>query len=157
MAYVTSPAFVGLSTGPLTNWMYPDPQPVVSPWACPLPSEKYPIPFVSPYLDWLAWLGLTSLASALRASSAAATTTTTTPEQAYKTTAAALRAAAVVVDACSGVVSIVVAAADETSHAEARLAKPSHASQSGGGLTNGIGYICDQAQGGPDHKTSNIR
>ena len=47
-----------------------------------------------------------------------------------------------VVDACSGVVAVVVAAADETNHAEARLAKPS---QSREGLTNGIGYfvICD--------------
>ena len=44
-----------------------------------------------------------------------------------------------VVDACSGV----VAAADETSHAEARRAKPSQASQSRDRLTNGIGYICD--------------
>ena len=77
---------------PFTNWMYPVPQPVVrSPWACALPSEKYPIPFVSPSLDWLAWLGLASLASAWLVSSAAATTTATTPEQAYKTTAAALR------------------------------------------------------------------
>ena len=45
---------------------------------------------------------------------------------------------------------VVVAAADETSHAEARLAKPSQASQSREGLTNGIGYFCDgrgQAQG----------
>ena len=74
----------------------------------------YPIPFVSPSLDWLAWLGLASLASAWLVSSAAATTTATTPEQAYKTTAAALRAAAVVVDACSGVVAVVVAADDET-------------------------------------------
>ena len=43
-----------------------------------------------------------------------------------------------------------MAAADETSHAEARLAKPSQASQSREGLTNGIGYFCDgrgQAQG----------
>ena len=58
--------------------------------------------------------------------------------------------AAVVVDACSEVVAVVVAAADETSHAEARLAKPSQASQSREGLTNGIGYFCDgrgQAQG----------
>ena len=136
--------------------MHPVPQPVVSPWACPLPSEKYAIPSVSPSLDWLAWLGLASLASAWLVSSAAATTTATTPEQAYKTTAAALRAAAVVVDACSGVVAVVVAAADETSHAEARLAKPSQASQSREGLTNGIGYFCDQAQGVLDHKTSNI-
>ena len=45
---------------------------------------------------------------------------------------------------------VVVAAADETSHAEARLAKPSQASQSREGLTNRIGYFCDgrgQAQG----------
>ena len=55
------------------------------------------------------------------------------------------RAAAVVLYACSGVVAVVVAAADETSHAEARLAKPSQASQSREGLTNGIGYFCDQA------------
>ena len=55
-----------------------------------------------------------------------------------------------VVDACSGVVAVVVAAADETSHAEARLAKPSQASQSREGLTNGIGYIFDQAEGVPD-------
>ena len=80
-------------------------------------------------LDWLAWLGLAGLDSAWLVSSAAATATT--PEQAYITIgaalrAAALRAAAMVVDACSGV----VAAADETSHAEARLAKPSQASQS---------------------------
>ena len=43
-----------------------------------------------------------------------------------------------------------MAAADETSHAEARLAKPSQASQSREGLTNGIGYFCDgngQAKG----------
>ena len=66
-------------------------------------------------------------------------------------TVAALRAAAVFLDACSGVVAVVVAAADETSHAEARLAKPSQASQSREGLTNGIGYICHQAQGVPDH------
>ena len=70
---------------------------------------------------------------------------------------AALRAATVAVDACSGVVAVVVAAANETSHAEARLAKPSQASKSREALTNGIGYICDQAQGVPDHKTSNIR
>ena len=66
------------------------------------------------------------------------------------TIGAALRAAAMVVYACSGVVAVVVAAADETSHAEARLAKPSQASQSREGLTNGIGYFCDgrgQAQG----------
>ena len=43
-----------------------------------------------------------------------------------------------------------MAAADETSHAEARLAKPSQASQSREGLTNGIGYFSNgrgQAQG----------
>ena len=58
--------------------------------------------------------------------------------------AAALRAAAMVVDAaCSGVVAVLVAAADETSHAEARRAKPSQASQSRDRLTNGIGYICE--------------
>ena len=44
----------------------------------------------------------------------------TTPEQAYKAIGAALRAAPMVVDACSGVVAVLVAAADETSHAEAR-------------------------------------
>ena len=75
-------------------------------------------------LDWLAWLGLARLASAWLVSSAAATT----PEQAYITIGAALRAAPMVVDACSGVVAVVVAAADETSHAEARRAKPSQAS-----------------------------
>ena len=85
--------------------------------------------------------GLAWLASEWLVSSAAPTVTATTPEQAYKTTVAALRAAAVVVDACSGVEAVVVAAADETSHAEARLAKPSQASQSREGLTNGIGYI----------------
>ena len=100
-----------------------------------LTSQLYPIPSVSRSLDWLAWLGLARLASAWLVSSAAATT----PEQAYITIGAALRAAAMVVDACSGV----VAAADETSHAEARRAKPSQASQSRDRLTNGIGYICD--------------
>ena len=49
-----------------------------------------------------------------------------------------------VVDACFGVVAVVVAAADETSHAEARRAKPSQASQSREGLTNGIGYLPDK-------------
>ena len=98
---------------------------------------------MSPSLDWLAWLGLARLASAWFVSSAAATTTATTPEQAYITIDAALRAAAMVVDTCSGVVAVVVAAADETSHAEARRAKPSQASQSRDRLTNGIGYICD--------------
>ena len=112
---------------------------------------------MSPSLDWLAWLGLASLASAWLVSSAAAITTATTWEEANTTTVAALRAAAVVVAASSGVVALVVAAADETRHAEARLAKPSQASQSREGLTNESGYICDQAQGVPDHKTSTIR
>ena len=76
-----SPPLVGLSSGPLTNWMYPVPQPVVSPRAWPLPSEKYPISLVSHSLDWLAWLGSASLASAWLVSTAAATTTATTPEQ----------------------------------------------------------------------------
>ena len=107
-------------------------------------SQKYPKPFVSPSLAWLAWLDLASLASAWLVSSAAATTTATTPEQAYITIGAALRAAAMVVDACSGVVAVVVAAADETSHAEARRAKPSQASQSREGLTNGFGYLRDE-------------
>ena len=44
----------------------------------------------------------------------------------------------------SGVVAVLVAAADETSHAEARRAKPSQASQSREALTNGIGYLPDQ-------------
>ena len=57
--------------------------------------------------------------------------------------AAARSAASIVIYACSGVVAVVVAAADETSHAEARRAKPSQASQSRDRLTNGIGYICD--------------
>ena len=63
----------------------------------------------------------------------------------YITIGATRSAAAMVVDACSGVLAVVVAAANETSHAEARLAKPSQASQSREGLTNGIGYfvICD--------------
>ena len=55
------------------------------------------------------------------------------------------------------VVAVVVAAADETSHAEARRAKPSQASQSREGLTNGIGYFCDQASGVIDPKNSNIK
>ena len=46
-------------------------------------------------------------------------------------------------DACSGIVAIVVSAADEKSHAEARRAKPSQASQSREGLTNRIGYLPD--------------
>ena len=81
-------------------------------------------------LDWLAWLGLARLASALLVSSAAATRTATTPEQAYITIVAALRAAAMVGDACSGVAAVLVAAADETSHAEARRAKPSQVRKS---------------------------
>ena len=95
-------------------------------------SWRYPKPCVSTSLDWLAWVGLARLASAWLVSSAAVTTTAATPEQACKATAAALHAAAVV-DAYS--------AAEETSHAEARLAKPSQASQSREGLTNGIGYF----------------
>ena len=91
-------------------------------------SQTYPIPFVSRSLDCLAWLGLARLASAWLVSSAAATRTVTTPQQAYQTIGAALCAAAMVVDACSGVVAVLVAAADETSHAEARPAKPSEAS-----------------------------
>ena len=54
----------------------------------------------------------------------------TTLEHAYKAIVTVVRAAAVVVDACYGVVAVVVAAADETSRAEARLAEPSQASQS---------------------------
>ena len=84
-----SPPLVGRSTDPVTNQMYPVPEPVVSPWACPLPSQKYPIPFVSSSLYCLAWLGLASLASAWLVWSAAATTTATTTEQAYKMTVAA--------------------------------------------------------------------
>ena len=53
------------------------------------------------------------------------------------------RSTAVDLYACSGVVAVVVATADETSHAEARLAKPSQASQSREGLINGSGYFCD--------------
>ena len=102
-------------------------------------SQIYPIPFVSRSLDWLAWLGLARLASAWLVSSAAATT----PEQASTTIAAARSAAPIVIYACSGV----VAAADETSHAEARRAKPSQASQSRDRLTNGIGYSCDVSLG----------
>ena len=48
-----------------------------------------------------------------------------------------------VVDACSGVVAVVVVVADEMNHAEARRAKPSQASQSREGLTNGFGYLRD--------------
>ena len=94
-------------------------------------------------LDWLAWLGWARLASAWLVSSAAATRTATTPEQAYITIVAALGAAAMVVDVCSGVVAVVVAAADETSHSEARPSKLSQASQSREGLTTGFGYFCD--------------
>ena len=92
---------------------------------------------MSPLIDWLAWLGLARLASAWLVSSAAATTTATTPEEADKTTGAALRAAPVVVAASSGVVAVVCG---RESHAEARRAKPSQASQSIKGLTNGFGY-----------------
>ena len=121
--------------------MYPVPQPVLSPWAWPLPSQKYPIPFVSPSLDWLAWLGLASLPSAWFVSpQQPQQQPQLQSKQVYKTTVGALRAAAVVLDACSRVVAVVVGAADETSHAEARLAKPSQASQPREGLTNGIGY-----------------
>ena len=101
-------------------------------------SQIYPIAFVSRSLDCLAWLGLPRLASAWLVSSAAATRTATTPEQAYKTIGAALRAAAMVVDACSGVVAVLVAAADETSHVEARRAKPSQARQLGDRLTTSL-------------------
>ena len=45
------------------------------------------------------------------------------------------------------------AAADETSHAEAKLAKPSQASQSIKGLTNGFGYPCD---GNPVYGTGQV-
>ena len=81
---------------------------------------------MSPLIDWLAWLGEARLASAWLSRPQ---TTATAPEEADKTTGAALRTAPVV-----------VAAADETSHAEARRAKPSQASQSIKGLTNGFGY-----------------
>ena len=104
-------------------------------------SQTYPIRFVSRSLDWLAWLGLAGLASAWLVSSAAATRTATTPEQASTTTGAARSAAPIALYACSGVVAVLVAAADETSHAEARPAKPSQASQSRDRLTNRIGYI----------------
>ena len=93
-----------------------------------------PKPFVSPLIDWLAWLGLARLASAWLSRPQ---TTATTPEEADKTTGAALRAAPVVVAASSGVVAVVCG---RESHAEARLAKPSQASQSIKGLTNGFGY-----------------
>ena len=86
---------------------------------------------MSTSLDWLALLGLASLASAWLVSSAAATTTATTQEQAYITIVAALRAAAVVVDASSGVVAVAESAADETSHDEVRLAKPSRQANQG--------------------------
>ena len=101
-------------------------------------------PFVSPLIDWLAWLGLARLASAWLSRPQ---TTATTPEEAATTTGAARSAAPVVLSASSGVVAVVVAAADETSHAEARRAKPSQASQSRDRLTNGIGYICDVSLG----------
>ena len=48
-----------------------------------------------------------------------------------------------VVDACSEDVFVVVAAADDTSHAEARRAKPSQASQSREGPTSGFGHFYD--------------
>ena len=92
---------------------------------------------MSSSLEWCAWLGLASLASAWLVSLAATTTTATIPKQGYQATAAVLLATAVVVDACSGAVAIVVAAA------EASLAKPSQASQSREALTNGIRYFCD--------------
>ena len=110
-------------------------------------SQIYPIPFVSRSLDWLAWLGLARLASARLDSSGAATRTAATPEEASTTIAAARSAAPIVIYACSGVVAVLVAAADETSHAEARRAKPSQASQSRDRLTNGIGYSCDVSLG----------
>ena len=91
-------------------------------------SQIYPIPFVSRSLDWLAWLGLACLASAWQVSSAATTTPETTPKEAATTTAAERSAKTVAI-------SVVVSAADETSHAEARRAKPSQASQSREGLT----------------------
>ena len=106
-----------------------------------LTSQIYPIPFVSRSLDWLAWLGWARLASAWLVSSAAATRTATTPEQASTTIAAARSAAPVVLYACSGVVAVLVAAAAETCHAEARRAKSSQAIQSRDRFTNGIGHI----------------
>ena len=106
-------------------------------------SHICPIPFVSRSLDCLAWLGLARLASAWLVSSAAAARTGTTPEQASTTIAAARSAAHIVIYACSGAVAVLVAAADETSHAEARRAKPSQASQGRQGLTNDFGYFCD--------------
>ena len=63
---------------------------------CTITDHRISIPFVSPSLDWLAWLGLASLASAWLVSSAAATTTATTPEEAATTTGAARSAAPVV-------------------------------------------------------------
>ena len=75
---------------------------------------------MSPPLDLACLCWLARLASAWLVSSAAATS----PEEADITTVAALRAASVVVAASSGVAAVVVAAVDETSHAEARLAKP---------------------------------
>ena len=53
-----------------------------------------------------------------------------------------------IVDACSGVVAVVVAAADETSHADARRAKQTQASQPREGLTNGLDYFCDASTPG---------
>ena len=57
---------------------------------------------------------------------------------------AALRASAVVMAAPSGVVVVVAAAAVETRYAEARHAKPSHASQSKEGLKNDPKIVCHQ-------------
>ena len=104
-------------------------------------SQTYPIQFVSRSLDWLAWLGLAGLASAWLVSSAGATRTATTPEQASTTIGAARSAAPIVLYARSGVVAVLVAAADETSHAETRPAKPSQATQSRDRLTSRIGCI----------------
>ena len=49
----------------------------------------------------------------------------------------------VIVAVSSGAVAFVVAAANETRHAEATLTKPAQAGQSREGLTNGFGYFCD--------------
>ena len=98
---------------------------------------------MSPSLDWLAWLGLASLASAWLVSSAAATTTATSLEHALTTIAAARSAAPIVLCAYSGVVAVVVAAAGETSHAEAGRAKKRQSIQSREGPTNGFGYLPD--------------
>lgn len=51
--------------------------------------------------------------------------------------------AAVVVADSSGVVAVVAAAADQTSHTKARFAKPSQASQSREGLSRTLGYVRD--------------